>query len=162
MVMTTLAAAVLAALVLSRLDMTRRRDRLVLGLVCAGLVLELWPGPPPTAPVTRPAYVAALKRLPPGGVIDNAAVTRGAIDKSLQLYDEVLDGHPIAFGYISRTPATVAAEDAELQAVIAAHQYDVLCSRYRFRYFTTPANRPLPGSLRVLYDDGQAMIYGLC
>jgi hypothetical protein len=161
-VMTTLAAAVLASLVLSRLDPTRRRDRRILGLVCAALVAELWPGPPPMSPVSRPPYVTALKGLPPGGVIDDAAVTRGAIDKSLQLYDQVLDGKPLAFGYISRSAGTVEAKDAELQAVIAAHQYGVLCRKYRFRYYTTPATRPLPGSLRVLYDDGQAMIFDLC
>lgn len=162
MVMTTVAAAVLVALVLSRLDPSRRRDRLVMVLVGAGLVVELWPAPPPLTPVKRPAYVAALQHLPPGGVIDDAAVTNGAIDKSLQLYDQVLDGKPLAFGYISRTPATVAAADTDLQAVIGAHDYNALCHRYQFRYFTTPASRPLPGSPRVLYDDGQSMIYELC
>jgi hypothetical protein len=43
-VMTTVAAGVLAALVLSRLDLNRTASRLVMGVVCAGLALELWPG----------------------------------------------------------------------------------------------------------------------
>lgn len=162
MVLTTLAAAVLVALVLSRLDAARHRDRLVLGLVCAGLVVELWPVAPPLTPVARPAYVTALKDLPPGAVIDNAAVTDGQVDKSLQLYDQVLDGKPLAFGYISRTPDTVAAADARLQAAVSDHHYGVLCHQYGFRYLTAPADQPLPGSLPVLYHDGQAIIYRLC
>jgi hypothetical protein len=162
MVMTTVAAAVLVAMVLGRLDPSRLRGRLVMVLVGAGLVVELWPASPPLTPVNRPAYVTVLKRLPPGGVIDDAAVSNGAVDKSLQLYDQVLDGKPLAFGYISRTPATVAASDARLQAVITAHDYGVLCHQYRFRYFTTPADQPLPGSLPVLYNDGRSMIVGLC
>lgn len=162
MVMTTVAAAVLVALVLSQLDLSRRRARLVLALVGAGLVVELWPASPPLTSVNRPAYVTALARLPPGAVIDDAAVTNGTIDKSLQLYDQVLDGKPLAFGYISRTPATVATADARLQAAIAAHDYGVLCHQYRFRYFTTPTDRPLPGPLPVLYRGSRSMIFGLC
>jgi len=162
MVMTTLAAGVLVALVLSRLDLSRGRDGLAMAVVCVGLVLELWPAAPPMAPVTRPAYVAALTRLPPGGVIDDAAVAHASVDKSLQLYDQVLDGQPLAFGYISRTPRSVAAKDAELGGAIAAHRYGVLCHTFGMRYFTTPASRPLPGSPPVLYDDGQAIIYNLC
>ncbi len=161
-VMTTMAMAVLAALVLSRLDPVQRRHQLVTGLVCAGLIVELWPALPPLTPVSRPGYVTALERLPPGGVIDDAAVTGGRVDKSLQLYDQVLDGQPLAFGYVSRTPSSVAAADSRLQAVIAAHDYATLCHQYGFRYFTTPASQPLPGSPPVLYDDGQAVIYGVC
>jgi hypothetical protein len=161
-VMTTVAAAVLVALVLSRLDPARRRHQLVTGVVCAALIVELWPASPPQAPVRRPRYVAALSRLPSGGVIDDAAVANGRVDRSLQLYDQVLDGQPVAFGYISRTPSSVAAAAARLQAVIAVHDYAALCHRYGFRYFTTTAGRPLPGSLPILYDDGQAIIYGVC
>ena len=54
------------------------------------------------------------------------------------------------------------AADATLGAAIAGHRYAVLCRRFGFRYFTTPADRPLPGSPAVLYDDGHAIIYGLC
>lgn len=162
MVLTTMAAAVLVALVLSRLDPDRRRNQLLTGLVCALLIIELWPATPPLTPVTRPAYVTALQRLPPGAVIDDAAVAGGRVDKSLQLYDQVLDGRPLAFGYISRTPATVSAADARLQLAIDAHRYSALCHQYGFRYLTTPADQPLPGSQRVLYYGPGAIIYQLC
>ncbi|MHB1533627.1 MAG: glycosyltransferase family protein [Acidimicrobiales bacterium] len=162
MVLTTLAASVLVALVLSQLDLLARRGALVTGIVCVGLVVELWPAPPPLTPVGRPRYVTALKNLPPGAVIDDAAVAHGRVDKSLQLYDQVLDDKPLAFGYISRTPDTVAAADARLQAAITGHDYAVLCHHYGFRYFTTPATKPLPGALPVLYNDGRAIIYRLC
>ncbi len=159
--LTTLAAGVLSALVLSRLDLATTGGRVVTGAVCVGLIFELWPASPPNTPVTRPAYVAALRRLPPGGVIDDAATANGRIDKSLQLYDQVLDGQPLAFGYISRYPATVLAADARLATAIARDAYPTLCHE-GFRYLTTPATRPLPGSLHVLYDDGSDIIYGLC
>ena len=164
-VLTTLATAILISLVLSRWTARgshRARGRVLTGLVCAGLVVELWPAPPPLTPVTRPAYVSALKGLPPGAVIDNAATAHGRVDKSLQLYDQVLTGKPIAFGYISRTPSTVAAADARLQQTINAHLYGVLCHKYGFHYFTTPASQPLPGRLRVVYQDSNAIIYQLC
>jgi hypothetical protein len=161
-VMTSIAAAVLASSILSKMDLRHRKGhRILIGLVCVGALLELWPSPPPSAPVSRPAYVAVLSRLPAGAVIDDAAVRGGQIDKSLQLYDQVLDGKPVAFGYISRTPTSVAKADAALQVAIAQHRYAELCQRYHFTYLTTPAGNPLP-SLRPIYDDGQAIIYALC
>jgi hypothetical protein len=161
-VMTSLAVAVLASMVLSRLDLRGRRDQLLAAVVCAGVILELWPASPPVAPVGRPPYVAALKRLPPGAVIDDAAVTGGQVDKSLQLYDQVLDGQPVAFGYISRTPGSVARADFLLHVAIIGHRYGELCHSYHFSYITTPAATPLPGSLRVVYRDNEAIIYALC
>jgi hypothetical protein len=95
-------------------------------------------------------------------VIDDAAFANGVVDKSLQLYDQVLDGQPLAFGYISRTPTSVANDDARLSAAIAAHDYSRLCHQYQFRYLSTPASQPLTGSLPVLYHDTQAIIYMLC
>lgn len=161
-VMTSLAAAVLACGVLSRLDLRRRKGhRILVGLVCAGALIELWPARPPAAPVSRPGYVTALKQLPSGGVIDDAAVRDGQIDRSLQLYDQVLDGKPMAFGYISRTPQSVVGEDATLQGAIAQHRYSELCGHYHFAYLTLPNSVSRP-PLRVLYDDGQASVYALC
>lgn len=161
-VMTTLAAAVLVAIVLSGLDLRRGRHRAAMALVCAAIVVELWPAPPPVTPVRGRTYVAALARLPHGGVIDDAAVAGGRVDKSLQLYDQVLDGQPLAFGYVSRLPGSVAAADGRLAALIAGHRYRQLCVAYGFRYWTTPAGRPLPGRPSVLYADAEARIYGLC
>jgi hypothetical protein len=152
MVMTTLAAAVVVALVLSRV-----RHGVMFTAIAVALVLEAWPAPPPRAPVARPAYVAALARMPRGGVVDGAAP-----DKSAQLYDAVADGQPLVFGYISRTPGSVASKDAALARVVADGQYGALCRQYHVRYYTTPAARPLPAPARLLYRDRTAMVYGLC
>jgi len=157
MVMATLGAAVIVATVLSAVDLHAWRGRAVLLAVCVGLMLELWPARPPEAPVTRPTYVSVLRRLPPGGVVDAAAP-----DRSLQLYDGVLDGKPLAFGYISRTPASVAKKDAALRGAIAGGAYGTLCHVYHLRYYTTPVGRPLAAPARLLYRDGTAMIYTLC
>ncbi|MCU4186702.1 hypothetical protein K6U06_20225 [Acidiferrimicrobium sp. IK] len=159
--LTTIAAGVLAALVLSRVNRASTGGRVITAAVCAGLVIELWPAPPPVTPVGRPAYVTAVRRLPPGGVIDDAAVAGGRVNKSLQLYDQVLDGHPLAFGYISRYPDSVLAADARLAATIAAGDYRTLCHE-GFRYLTAPAAHPISADLPVLYRDASAVIYGLC
>jgi hypothetical protein len=160
-VMTTIATAVLAATVLSRLDLHRRSHRALAVIVSVGLMLEVWPSPPPSAPTGRPPYVAVLKRLPDGAVIDDAAVSDGRVNASLQLYDQVLDGKPMAFGYISRTPDSVARADTAVQDAITGQQFPLLCHRDGFRYLTTPADRPLRG-LRLVYDDGADIIYALC
>jgi hypothetical protein len=152
MVMTALGAAVVVAVVLSRI-----RGRVMFTAVVVALAFEMWPAPPPRAPVARPTYVAALRRLPRGGVIDDAAP-----DKSAQLYDAVVDGQPLAFGYISRTPGSVAANDAALEADIAQRRYGVLCRTYHLRYITTRVDQPLLGPVHLLYRDASAMIYGLC
>lgn len=161
-VLTSIAAGILAASVLSRLDFRRRSHLAIMVAACAGLIVELWPATPPSAPTTRPAYVTALESLPPGAVIDDAAVRNGKVDKSLQLYDQVLNGHPLAFGYISRTPGTVAALDARLRAAVAADDWSVACHVFHFTYITSPADRPLPGALKLVYDDGHDLIYRLC
>ena len=161
-VLASLAAGVLVASVLGRLDLARRAHRLILLATLAGLVVELWPVPPPSAPTSRPAYVGALAHLPAGAVIDDAAVANGQVDKSLQLYDQVLDGHPLAFGYISRTPGSVAAADSRVRSALAGQDWTLLCRAYHFTYITSPASKPLPGSLHLLYDDGRDLIYRLC
>lgn len=160
-VMTTIALAVLGATVLGGLDLHRRSHQAMAVIVSVGLIIELWPSRPPSAPTGRPPYVAALKRLPDGAVIDDAAVSGGRVNRSLQLYDQVLDGKPMAFGYISRTPDSVARADAVVQNAITHRQFSRLCHRYGFRYLTTPADRPLTG-LKLLYDDGADIVYSLC
>ena len=160
-VMGTISAAVVSAMVLSRLDTRRASGRVVLTVVAGALLFELWPVRPPSAPLFRPRYVAVLGRLPRGGVIDDGAVNDGTVDKSLQLYDAVLDGQPLAFGYISRTPGSVSREDAQLQAAIDAHNYHQLCSE-GFRYATTPAAQPWPSPLQTIYDADGTIIYRLC
>ena len=150
-VMATISTAVVASIVLSVIG-----RRAWWGLVAPVLALELWPARPPSAPLERPAYVAVLGAQPPGGVIDNATS-----DKSQQLYDAVLEGHPLAFGYISRTPASVSRNDARLEQAIEQHDYPRLCTD-GFLYVTSPANRPWPAPARIIYDGGGALVYRIC
>jgi hypothetical protein len=110
----------------------------------------------PSAPLERPPYVAVVAAQPPGGVIDDATS-----DKSLQLYDAVLDDHPLAFGYISRTPASVSRKDARLDQAIEQHDYPRLCAD-GFRYVTSPANRAWPPPARLIYDGGGTLVYRIC
>jgi hypothetical protein len=150
-VMATISTAVVASIALSRM-----RRRVWWGLAVAVLAFELWPARPPSAPVERPPYVAVLATQPPGGVIDEATA-----DKSEQLYDAVLDGHPLAFGYISRTPASVSGQDDRLEQAIERRAYPTLCGD-GFRYVTSPADVTWPAPARLIYDGGGTLIYRIC
>ena len=110
MVMVTLAAAVLTAIVLARLDLSRWRDRMLLAGFCVVLVIEMWPAALPRTDATHPPYVDALKALPTtGSVFDGAAP-----DQNRRLYYQTIHEHPIVLGYVSRLPTSVATRDAVL------------------------------------------------
>lgn len=158
MCMVIFAAAIIAAMVLAKLSLRTRAHQLMLATFCLVLFVELWPAPLPlNVAADYPKYVDVLKTLPPGGVLDNAAVS-----SSWQLYDQTISNKPMALGYISRTPASVAAQDAALVATVAPGKYAQLCSVYKIRYLTTPVSRPLAGeNFRVVYKDSQSIIYDL-
>jgi hypothetical protein len=157
MVMVTLAAAVLTAIVLARLDLSRWRDRLLLGCFCVALVIEMWPAALPRTSATHPPYVDALKALPTtGSVFDGAAP-----DQNRQLYYQTIHEHPIVLGYVSRLPTSVATRDAVLLQDVRQQRFDQLCARYGIRYYATPASRPLRTAFPVVYAGADARIYDL-
>lgn len=156
-VMTTLAAAVIVSIVLSQLDLKKRKDQLLTLLFFIVLSFELWPNIlPVNLAYAYPKYVTALTRLPAGAVIDN-----GAVSGSWQLYDQTIYQKPEVLGYISRTPTSVDAQDQKLISLISPGHYEQLCSVYKIRYLTTPAFRPVPTSLPIIYNDHQTLIYDL-
>jgi len=157
MVMVTLAAAVLTAIVLARLDLSRWRDRLILGGFCVALVIEMWPAGLPRTSPTHPPYVDALKALPTTGIVFDGA----APDQNRQLYYQTIHEHPIVLGYVSRLPTSVATKDAVLIQDVRQQRFDQLCARYGIRYYATPASRPLRTAFPVVYAGADARIYDL-
>jgi hypothetical protein len=153
--MSFLAASVIVAMVLARLDLSQRKGQLLIGLFFVVLAFELWPNILPTNVASAyPAYVNALKKLPAGAVLDN-----GALSYTWQVYDQTITDKPIALGYISRTPTSVMNEDAQLVATVNPAGYPKLCSEWKIRYVTTPASRPLKTNFPIIYNDHQTLIY---
>lgn len=159
MVMTGFATAVISAMVLAKLDISKRRGQLLMAIFALVLVIELWPSALPNNPVGHPHYVDALSNLPAtGGVLDN-----GAVSEAAQLYDQTIDEKPIPLGYISRTPLSVANKDAGfVKSLDIPEGYKNLCKDYKIRYYTTPIYRPLKGvDFPEVYKDNSTIIYDL-
>lgn len=158
MVMVTLSAAVIAALVLARLKLSSRRGQLMLGAFCLLLFVEMWPGRLPLTPTSVPGYVQALKKLPAtGGVFDNGAVTSPEA-----LYNQTVHEKPIILGYISRTPQSVEDKDWLIVAALLEGRYHQLCSVHKVRYYTTPLKKPLnTNQYPIVYQDKTTIIYDL-
>lgn len=157
MVMVTFASAIIAAMVLAKVNIQERKGQLILAGFVLLLVVEMFPSPLPLTPNTQPKYVYALRNLPAtGSVLDNAAIS-----ESYQLYHQTTTDKPIVFGYISRIPKSVQDKDWPLFVAIDRQQYDGLCSAYGLRYITTPADRPLVTTFPIVYQDSQAIIYDI-
>ena len=156
MFMVTLMSAVIVAMVLSKLDLKKRKGLLLITLFCVVVSVEMWPRRLPLTPITQPRYVLALQNLPAGAVLDNAAK-----DEAQQLYHQTGYEKPMAFGYISRTPKSLMTKEYRLWAYGEEGKYDKMCSEFKLRYLTTPAFRPLKTSFPVVYQDAEALIYDI-
>lgn len=154
---TILSSAVIASMVLSKLDLKARKGQILTAIFFVVLAFELWPNILPyNVANAYPAYVNALHKLPAGGVLDDGASTT-----SWQLYDQTIFEKPMALGYISRVPTSVNAKDAIFVATVSAGDYSKLCSVYKIRYLTQPASRPLNITFPIIYRDSQSLIYDL-
>lgn len=157
MMMVTLGAAVVSAMVLSRLRLNQAKHRVVLGIFLVILFIEMWPSALPFTPNTYPKYVTALRSFAAtGAVLDN-----GAGSEPLQLYNQTQFDKPIVLGYISRTPKSLTKKDSPLISKISQERYTELCSTYGLRYITTPTFRPLRTSFPIVYRDTQTLIYDI-
>lgn len=155
MVMAILAAAVIAACVLALVASRYKHGTLAVMLAAVLIGIECAPSALPFTSARTPEYVGALKDLPPGGLID---LKDGA---TTALYYQTVHNHPLAFGYISRTPSSVARKDKEIQALIDANEWDELSNRYCFTYLLAgPDFRPLQLG-DILYRSSDAVIYHL-
>jgi hypothetical protein len=149
-----MAAIIIVSYTLSRLDFSKKKSWYLAGAFVLVSFIDLWPTPLPLTPVAVPAYVHVLARLPDGAVIDNAALS-----EAYQLRHQTVFEKPMAFGYVTRLPQSVANKDWGVFAAVQREQYARLCTVYHIRYYTTPADRPLRTDLPVIYQDKQSMIY---
>ncbi len=150
-VVVVLAAVVIVTEVVTALQSRLRRPALqwLLVVVLAAVsVVELYPRRAPQSPTAYPAYVAVLRRLPHDvGLIDTVSSSGSA------LYDQTGDGMPIAYGYVSRLPRSAYWHDRVITAALRADRYQELCTQFRLRYLLTGGRR---AGLRVVYHSSGA------
>lgn len=129
MVMVQLAVAVLAA---AGWQAARGSagGRAAIGTVAllAVIAIEYAPYPLPVSDPATPQYVRALAALPDGAVIDLASNGPQA------LYYQTVHQKPIAFGYISRTAASVDEADLALARLILQGDWADAARTHGFRY----------------------------
>ena len=133
---------------------------LVALLLAALIFVEYLPASLPSTPTDVPPYVTALAELPDdGGVLDEAAPT-----KYLQLYYQTVHGKPMAFGYVARTPSSVAEKEVPFRRAINRGDYAALWDTYRIRYIATREVIEYDApylSVELVYQDGDVNIYRL-
>lgn len=152
-----IAAIVIVSYMLSRLDMTKRKGIALGGLFIIVMFVDIFPARLPLTDIPTASYVEFLRSQPHGAVIDNAAVS-----EPQQLRNQTIHEKPMAFGYVTRLPESVAQKDFQIFADLEEGRYDELCSEHRVRYVTLPPSRPLKtNEFPIIYKDGQALIYDL-
>jgi hypothetical protein len=152
-VMFALAASMLAAMGAAWLLRQPGRWPIALLIVCAvSMPIELWPSPLPVTPNSVPPWTVALRRLPiPGAVIS----TEGEF--GVALYYQTLFDRPMAYGYISRVPMSVDAEDRRIAALGRSGDFAALRAM-GFAYAITPAGRRL-ATLPLVHSDRDVNIW---
>jgi hypothetical protein len=157
--MITLSASVLAAMAITLIPRSPR-GRVFAFLIAAFLFVEYLPKSLPATPTEIPNYVTALADLPnDGGVLDKAADT-----KYMQLYYQTVHRKPMVFGYVARTPSSVAEKEKDLNRAINRENYTALWDVYRVRYIVTKDMIEYDDpyiSVELVYQDGEVNIYRL-
>jgi hypothetical protein len=131
----------------------------ILGLIGL-LLLQTVPTPINGTTTDVPDYVSFLAGLPSdGGVVD--LVTD---HESLPLYYQTIHRKPIAFGYISRIPASVDKKDKEIIKTIQNHDYYLLLEKFQIRYIITKEviqteDAPENIFIELLYEKNDVRIY---
>lgn len=158
-VMVYLSAALISAVGFKLLFRQSRRTRIVASLLLVLLAIEYLPKPIPETRPTLPQHMAILRELP-----GNNAVVDLVTSPTMALYYQTIHERPMAFGYVSRIPASTARKGQELRAVINEGRYAELCRRYGFRYLLAHARRDVSStdpSIRLLFAQGNVRLYDL-
>jgi hypothetical protein len=159
MVMTTLSAAVISAMGFKVLFLESMGKRFLAALLLIILFIEYLPRPIPASQINVPPYVNFLKELP-----DNEGILDMVAEPTLALYYQTIHEKPMAFGYVSRIPKSVDANDEKLRQLIRNRQYILLYHDYHIRYLVTDADTDMVNecpSIRTLYHDTKVKLYDL-
>jgi hypothetical protein len=149
-VLSLLAASVLAAAALEHLRRRGRGGRVVAMLLLATAALETLPRPLPLLRLGVPAWVQALAAAPgPGAVLDRFSSPNRAA------YFQIVHRRPLVFGRVSRLPASVARKDAEVASLVERGDYSRLFDEFGVRFVVVKATEPVTGG-RLLYLDRSA------
>ncbi len=154
-VMVALALSVLCACGLSAVMKAPRGVAIGVSVVFAlGMIVELWPTPQATYAVADvPHWVYVLRDLPEKG----AAVTQTKEGDGQVLYFQTIHNRPIAFGYISRVPASVNEADGKLIQAFRARDWRRVREELGFAYVVLSREQQIPG-LKVVYSDESVVI----
>ncbi len=144
--MSLLSGIVIACFVLTKLDLKTRKGRIILSVLVLVTIFDLSPKSLPLSPSAEPTYIAKLRTLPPGAIIDN-----GATSSPNALYYQTIHERKEAFGYISRLPESVDNKDFEIFADLEENRLQELCSQHGIRYVTT--YKKYQTTLPVVYEE---------
>jgi hypothetical protein len=154
-VMLALALSMLLSLGVSSIWQRRNRSAWIIpSLFAAAMAIDLSPIRLPNTPAFYPAWTAVLRNLPLKG-----AVISQVDDRCLELYYQTLYDRPMAFGYISRVPASVLRRDRRIALLGRIHDFSALRA-LGFVYLVLPRTTPEAG-LPIVYSGDQVVIQQL-
>ena len=159
-VMVILSASILSAMAVKTLIENLPRQAILLSFAIILLAIEYAPASLPSTSPDAPEYVSALAELPDdGGVLDLAAPT-----KYLQLYYQTQHRKPMVFGYVARTPSSVAEKNKGINRAINRGEYVKLWNEYQVRYIVTEDLIEYDSPfvfIELVYQDDHVNIYRL-
>ncbi len=161
MVMVTLAASVLVAMGFKLLLSGSGARRIVPVLLVALMAVEFVPKPLPASALTVPPYVRVLAGLKDDGgkgVLDTVA------NKTMVLYYQTVHQKPIALGYVSRLPKSVADIDYQLTTVFEERDYAKLRNVFGIRYVVVQPSFQVTSTtipVKLIYQGPDARVYDL-
>ncbi len=130
MVMVYLAAAVIFAVGLKHFYRRNGKDRNGMALLLLIFFIEYLPSPIPVIQIPVPGFVRYLQAQPGNGALIDLE-TKPAV---LQMYYQTLHQKPMAFGKLSRTPASVVAKNKAIVDQLNANQFEALFREKNFKY----------------------------
>ncbi|HEX9016177.1 MAG TPA: hypothetical protein VF960_09305, partial [Chloroflexota bacterium] len=159
MVMVTLALSVIAAAGFKMLLAGSGTTRFVAILLLALVTVEYLPRPIPASALSTPPYVSVL-----AGLKDDKGVLDTVANRTLVLYYQTVHQKPIAMGYVSRLPKSVADVDFQETELFERRDYAALRRDFGLRYLVTRPDfeAAAPGvAVKLLYSGPDARVWDL-